>query len=100
MKLIPYMDLKVPMCSRSSESTVFIASHDVDIFRPDLCCAECIRDLWACFIMLICKLNDVLEMSSNVLFNISLHGHCLCVCLIQREHTVYLARIQNFFEIH
>jgi hypothetical protein len=38
MKLIPYMDQKVPMCGRSFESTLFLAFHDVDVFRPELCC--------------------------------------------------------------
>jgi hypothetical protein len=47
MNLIPHMELKVPMCARSFESTLFLASHDVDVIRPELCCVECIMDLGA-----------------------------------------------------
>jgi hypothetical protein len=47
MKLIPQMELKDPMCGRSFESTLFSASHDVDIFRPELCCVERIMDMGA-----------------------------------------------------
>jgi hypothetical protein len=47
MKLIPHMELKVPMCGRSFESTLFSPSRDVDIIRPELCCVECIMDLGA-----------------------------------------------------
>jgi hypothetical protein len=39
------MELKVPMCGRSFEPTLFSASHDVDVIRPELCCVECIIDL-------------------------------------------------------
>jgi hypothetical protein len=38
MKSIPHMELKVPMCGRSFESPLFLASHDVDVIRPELCC--------------------------------------------------------------
>jgi hypothetical protein len=44
MKIIPHMELKVPMCG---ESTLFLASHDVHVIRPELCCVECIMDLGA-----------------------------------------------------
>jgi hypothetical protein len=37
MKLIPHMELKVRMCTRSFESALFLASHDVDVIRPELC---------------------------------------------------------------
>jgi hypothetical protein len=42
MELISHMELKAPMCARSLESTLFLASHDVDVIGPELCCAECI----------------------------------------------------------
>jgi hypothetical protein len=45
MKLIPNMELKVPMCGRSFESTLCLASHDVDVIHPELCFVECIMDL-------------------------------------------------------
>jgi hypothetical protein len=45
MRLIPQMELKVPMCGGSSESTLCLASHDVDVTRPELCCADCVMDL-------------------------------------------------------
>jgi hypothetical protein len=45
MKIILPMELKVPMCGRSFESTLFLASHDVDVIRPELCCLECIIKL-------------------------------------------------------
>jgi hypothetical protein len=38
MKLIPPMEMKVPICGRSFES--FLAAHDVDVIRPQLCCFE------------------------------------------------------------
>jgi hypothetical protein len=41
------MDLKVPMCVGSFESTLFIASQDLDVIRSELCCVECIMDLRA-----------------------------------------------------
>jgi hypothetical protein len=47
MKLIPPMELKVPMCGRSFEFTLFLAFNDVDVIRPDLWCVECIMDLGA-----------------------------------------------------
>jgi hypothetical protein len=47
MKIIPPMELKVLMCSRSFESTLFLASRDVDVIRPKLCCVDCIMDLGA-----------------------------------------------------
>jgi hypothetical protein len=47
MKLIPHMELKVPICDRSFESTFFLASPDVDVIHPELCCVECIMDLKA-----------------------------------------------------
>jgi hypothetical protein len=31
MKLIPHMELKVPMCGTPFESTLFLASYDVDV---------------------------------------------------------------------
>jgi hypothetical protein len=43
--LIPHMVLKVPMCARSFESALFLASHDVDTIRPESCCVECIMGL-------------------------------------------------------
>jgi hypothetical protein len=42
MKLIPHVGLKVPMCGRSFESTLFSASHDVDVIRPDEKCLKII----------------------------------------------------------
>jgi hypothetical protein len=47
MKLIPNMELKVPICGTSFKSTLFLASHDVDVIRPELCYAECIMNLGA-----------------------------------------------------
>jgi hypothetical protein len=47
MKLISHMESKAPMCGRSFEFTLFLASHDVDVIRPELCCVECIMDLGA-----------------------------------------------------
>jgi hypothetical protein len=47
MKLIPHMEMKVPMCGKSFEFTLFLVSHDVDVIRPELSCAECITDLRA-----------------------------------------------------
>jgi hypothetical protein len=47
MKLITHMKLKVPMCGRSFKSALFLASHDVDVIRPELCCVEWIMDLGA-----------------------------------------------------
>jgi hypothetical protein len=38
MIIISSMELKVPMYGRSFESTLFLASHDVDVIRPELCC--------------------------------------------------------------
>jgi hypothetical protein len=38
MKLIPHTELKIPMCGRSFESTLFLASHDVNVIPPELCC--------------------------------------------------------------
>jgi hypothetical protein len=43
MKLIPHIELKVSKYGRSIESTLFLASHDVDFIRPELCCAESIK---------------------------------------------------------
>jgi hypothetical protein len=45
IKVIPPMELKVPMCGRSFESTLFLASHGVAVIRQELCCVECITDL-------------------------------------------------------
>jgi hypothetical protein len=47
IKIIPPMELKVPICGRSLESTLLLASHDVDVIRRELCCVECIMDLGA-----------------------------------------------------
>jgi hypothetical protein len=47
MKLIPHMELKVPMCGKSFESTLLLASHDGDVIRPELCCVKCALDLGA-----------------------------------------------------
>jgi hypothetical protein len=41
MKLIPHMELKVPICGTSFESTLFLASHDVAVIRSELCFVEC-----------------------------------------------------------
>jgi hypothetical protein len=41
------MEFKVPMVGISFESTSFLASHDVDVIRPDLYCVVCIMDLGA-----------------------------------------------------
>jgi hypothetical protein len=38
MTLFPHMELKVLMCGRSFESTLFLASHDVNVALPELCC--------------------------------------------------------------
>jgi hypothetical protein len=35
-KLIPHMELKVPVFGRSFEST-FLASYDVGVIHPELC---------------------------------------------------------------
>jgi hypothetical protein len=78
MKLIPHMELKVPMCGKSFESTLFLASYDVDVIRPELCCVECIMDLKAASV-LTCMLNNVLDMGHNVLFNITI---CTCVLFV------------------
>jgi hypothetical protein len=40
MKIIPPMELLVPMCGRSFEYTLFLASHDVDVIHRVLCCVE------------------------------------------------------------
>jgi hypothetical protein len=61
MKLIPHMALKVPMCRRPSESTLFLASRDVDVTRPELCCVESITDLGAVSVCYFCVLNDFLD---------------------------------------
>jgi hypothetical protein len=45
MKLIPHTELMVLMCGRSFESMLFLATHDVDVIRPELCYVECIMDL-------------------------------------------------------
>jgi hypothetical protein len=39
------------MYGRSFESTLSLASHDVDVIRPELCCGEGIMDLGA---VLVC----------------------------------------------
>jgi hypothetical protein len=44
VKLIPLMELKVPMCGRLLESTLFSASHDVDVICPEFCYVEFIMD--------------------------------------------------------
>jgi hypothetical protein len=68
MKTIPPRELKVPMCGRS----LFLTSHDVDVIRPELCCVECITDRGGCFSMLVCMLNNVLDMGRDVVFIISI----------------------------
>jgi hypothetical protein len=35
MKTILPMDLKIPLYSRSFESTYFLASHDMDVISPE-----------------------------------------------------------------
>jgi hypothetical protein len=77
MKLIPHIELKVPMCAISFESPLFLASHDVDIVRPELCWLYYGPE--GCFSMLICMLNNVLDMSRNVLLTISI---CRCVLFV------------------
>jgi hypothetical protein len=47
MRIIPPMELKAPICGRSFESMLLLASHDVNIIRPELYCVECIMDLAA-----------------------------------------------------
>jgi hypothetical protein len=44
MKIIPPVELKVPICGRTFSVHVFLASHDVDVIRPELCYVECIMD--------------------------------------------------------
>jgi hypothetical protein len=34
------MELKVPMCGRSCESMLLLASHDVEVIRQGLCCIK------------------------------------------------------------
>jgi hypothetical protein len=46
MNIIPHKELKVPMYGRSFDITLFVASRDVEVIRPELCCVECIMDLW------------------------------------------------------
>jgi hypothetical protein len=45
MKIIPAMELKVSIWGRSFQSTLFLASYDVDVIRPELCCV--VMDLGA-----------------------------------------------------
>jgi hypothetical protein len=45
MKLLPHMELNVPMCARAFESTLFLASYDVDVILPELCCVV-LNVLW------------------------------------------------------
>jgi hypothetical protein len=93
MKLIPHMDLKVPMCGRLFESTfVFLACHGVDVILPELCWMY--YGSGGCFSMLICILNNILDMGRNVLFIITisrcvlLYGLCVCLGLIHRGLTL------------
>jgi hypothetical protein len=57
------MELKVPMCGRSFESTLFLASHEEEVIRPELRYVECIMDLGDCFSVLICMLYNVLPVT-------------------------------------
>jgi hypothetical protein len=50
MNVIPHMELEVPMCGRSLESTLLLTSHDVDVIRPELCSVECLIDLGAALV--------------------------------------------------
>jgi ribosomal protein S27AE len=37
---ISHVELKVQICGRSCESTLFLASHDVEVIRPELFCIK------------------------------------------------------------
>jgi hypothetical protein len=40
MMIIHAVELKVPVYGGSFKSTLFLASHDVDVIRPELFCVE------------------------------------------------------------
>jgi hypothetical protein len=51
----------------------------VEVIRPELCCVDCIMELWAASVCSFCMLNNVLDMSRDVLFTISI---CRCVLFV------------------
>jgi hypothetical protein len=77
MKIIPHMELKLSMCGRSFESTLFFACRDSP--RVVLCCLY--PGSGSCFSLLICMLNNILHRGREVLL-LSQYVGAFYVCVL------------------